>query len=193
MKLYTVLLPLLLLGLISCGPSRNKEVDKIQSIENRLFSPKATSLDKEAADSLLTLYSTFIKNFPSDSLTRKYTFKAGSLYMNTGKGKQAIEMFDLYRATWPNDVKSAMCLFFTAYIYENLLKNLDKAQELYILFIEKYPRHDFADDAQAALNNLGKTPEQMVKEFEKKKQADSAMRADSIKKAGKRKKTGLTS
>jgi len=66
---------LMLLGLFSCGPSRNKEADKIKSIENRLFSPKATSMDKEAADSLLTLYSAFIKNFPSDSLTRKYTFK----------------------------------------------------------------------------------------------------------------------
>jgi len=108
--------------------------------------------------------------------------------MNTGNGKQAIGMFDLYRSMYPNDVKSAMCLFFTAYIYENMLRNLDKAQELYILFIEKYPHHDFANDAQMALNNLGKTPEQMVKEFEKKKHADSLMRADSLKKAGKRKK-----
>jgi outer membrane protein assembly factor BamD (BamD/ComL family) len=188
MKIKVLILPLVFLGLISCGPSRNKEADKIHSIESRLFSPKATALDKEAADSLLTMYSAFIKDFPSDSLTRKYTFKAGSLYMNTGNGKQAIEMFDLYRSTYPNDEKSAMCLFFTAYIYENLLKNLDKAQELYILFIEKYPHHDFADDAQIALNNLGKSPEQMVKEFEKKKQADSAMRADSLKKAGKRKR-----
>ena len=188
MKIKILVLLLLLSGLLSCGPSRNKEADKINSIENRLFSPSATSLDKEAADSLLALSTAFIKNFPTDSLTRKYIFKAGSLYMNTGSGKQALEMFDLYRATYPNDVKSAMCLFFSAYIYENILKNLDKAQELYILFIEKYPRHDFADDAQSALNNLGKTPEQMVKEFEKKKQADSAMRADSVKKAGKRKK-----
>jgi len=188
MKVKILLLPILLIGMISCGPSRSKDAAKIRSIESRLFSPKATSLDKEAADSLLTLYSAFIKNYPGDSLTQKYTFKAGSLYMNTGNGKSAIEMFDLYRATYPNDVKSAMCLFFTAYIYENLLRNLDKAQELYILFIEKYPHHDFADDAQMALNNLGKTPDQMVREFEKKQKADSAMRADSLKKAGKRKK-----
>jgi TolA-binding protein len=157
-------------------------------MESRLFSPKVVSLDKEAADSLLALYSAFIKNFPADSMTRRYIFKAGSLYMNTGNGKSAIEMFDLYRATYPNDVRSAMCLFFDAYIYENLLKNLDKAQELYILFIEKYPHHDFAYDARMALNNLGKSPDQMVREFEKKKQADSARVADSLKKAKRKKK-----
>jgi len=188
MKIHLFLLPLVFIGLVSCGPSRNKDVARINTMENRLFSLRAVSMDKESADSLLALYSAFIKNFPADSLTQKYIFKAGSLYMNIGNGKSAIEMFDLYRNTYPNDVRSAICLFFTAYIYENLLKNLDKAQELYILFIEKYPRHDFAKDAQMSLNNLGKTPDQMVREFEKKKQADSARVADSLKKAGKRKK-----
>ncbi|MCX6285928.1 MAG: tetratricopeptide repeat protein [Bacteroidetes bacterium] len=188
MKAKTLLLPLLLSVLISCGPSRTKEVDRIHTLESRLFSPKATSMDKEAADSLLALYSVFIKNFPADSMTQKYIFKAGTMYMNSGNGKAAIEMFDLYRSGYPNDPRSAMCLFFTAYVYENLLKNLDKAQELYILFIEKYPRNDFADDAQMALNNLGKTPDQMVKEFEQRRKADSEKIADSLKKAGKKKK-----
>ncbi len=177
MKAKIMILPLLLSALVSCGPSRNKDVDKIHLMETRLFSSQATSMNKESADSLLVLYSAFIKNFPADSMTRKFIFKAGNLYMSTGMGKQAIEMFNMYIANYPNDPKSPLCLFFTAYVFENLLQNLDKAQELYILFIEKYPRHDFADDAQMALNNLGKSPDQMVKEFEQRKKADSARAA----------------
>ncbi|MCX6282091.1 MAG: tetratricopeptide repeat protein [Bacteroidetes bacterium] len=188
MNVKSLLFPLLLTMLVSCGPSRTKEVARIKAIENRLFSPTATTMDIEATDSLLVLYADFIKTFPGDSMTQKYIFKAGNLYMNSGKGKAAIEMFDLYRSNYPNDPRSAMCLFFTAYIYENILKNLDKAQELYILFIEKYPRHDFADDAQMALNNLGKTPDQMVKEFEQRKKADSARVADSLRKSTKKRK-----
>lgn len=188
MKTNIFVVPILLLVLVSCSPSRDKDVTAIHNIEKRLFSPDATSLDKESADSLLILYSAFIKNFPSDTLTKNYMFKAGSLYMNTGNGKKALEMFDLYRAGYPNDPRAAMCLFFSAYIYENIMQNLDKAQELYILFIEKYPHHDFTDDAQMALNNLGKTPDQMVKEFEQRKKADSARVADSLKKVGKKKK-----
>jgi outer membrane protein assembly factor BamD (BamD/ComL family) len=174
--------------LISCGPSREKRSATIKEIETRLFSPRALSLDREAADSLLQLYSAFIKDYPSDTLTRQYIFRAATVYMNTGKGKEAVEMYDLYRTKYPLDPQSAMCLFFSAYVNENLLSNLDKAQEMYILFIEKYPRHDFADDAQLALNNLGKSPEQMVKEFELRKKADSARTADSLAKAGKKRK-----
>ena len=188
MKIKTFLLPFVLVILISCGPSRNKEAARIHEMETRLFSPKANSMDNKSADSLLLLYSAFIKDFPADSLTQNYIFKAGNLYMNRGNGKPANEMFDLYRANYPNDAKSAICLFFKAYIYENILQNFDKAQELYIQFIEKYPHHDFADDAQMALNNLGKSPDQMVKEFELKKKADSARVADSLKKTQKKKK-----
>ena len=182
-----LLLSLLLLTLFSCGPSRNKDADRIHMMESRLFSSTVTSLNKESADSLLVLYTAFIKNFPSDTLSQKYIFKAANLYLNTGQGKQAIEMFGIYRADYPNDPKAAICLFFTAYVYENLLQNLDKAQETYILFIEKYPRHDFADDAQMALNNLGKSPDQIVKDFEQKKRADSARVADSLKRTHKKK------
>lgn len=188
MKANLLIFPLLLFTMVACGPSRAKEINRIHAVETRLFSQNATAFDKEAADSLLALYSAFIKNFPADSMTQKYIFKAGNLYMNSGNGKAAIEMFDLYRSSYPNDARSAICLFFTAYIYENLMKNLDKAQELYILFIEKYPRNDFADDAQNALNNLGKTPDQMVKEFEQRKQADSVRVADSLRKSGRKRK-----
>lgn len=187
MRTSMLLLPLMIVVMISCGPSREKESAKIKAIETRLFSDRQLSLDKEAADSLLTLYTAYISAFPSDTLTRQYIFRAATLYMNTGDGKKAIEMYDLYRSKYPLDPQSAMSLFFTAYIYENLLQNLDKAQELYILFIEKYPRHDFADDAQLALNNLGKTPEQMVREFEQRKKADSARIADSVKNSRRKK------
>jgi outer membrane protein assembly factor BamD (BamD/ComL family) len=64
-------------------------------------------------------------------------------------------------------------VFFKGYVYENLIRNLDKAKEIYLQFIEKYPESDFADDAQMALQNLGKTPEQMIKEFEERRKADS--------------------
>ena len=71
-------------------------------------------------------------------------------------------------------------MFFKAYIYENQIKNLEKAKEIYLQFIEKYPNDDFAKDAKIALQNLGKSPEQMVREFEERRKADSARIADSL-------------
>jgi TolA-binding protein len=108
--------------------------------------------------------------------------------MTEGNGKNALEMFDKYMTTYPEDPKTPICLFFKAFIYETIFNNLDKAQETYILFLEKYPRHEFANDAKMSLGNLGKTPDQIVAQFEAKKKADSARAADSLKKVPRKKR-----
>ena len=181
-------MPVAILWLASCGPSKNKEIYNIKSIEDRLYAPTAASFNKPGADSLLQLYSSFIKKYPGDSLTRRYIFKAGNLYMTEGNGKSALEMFDMYMTTYPEDPKTPVCLFFKAFIYETIFNNLDKAQETYILFLEKYPRHEFANDAKMSLSNLGKTPDQIVAQFEANKKADSARVADSLKKISRKKR-----
>jgi hypothetical protein len=46
---------------------------------------------------------------------------------------------------------------------------LPKAKETYEDFLKKFPDDkDYADDATMALKNLGKSPEDLIKEFEKK-------------------------
>jgi outer membrane protein assembly factor BamD (BamD/ComL family) len=181
MRNYTILLLVLALAFLSgCGPSREKSVATITSLETRLFSPAATGFDKVKADSLQAAYASFMKKFPEDSLTLKINFKAANLCMNMGDGKKAIELFDKFIEKYPDNPKAAVSMFFKAYIYENQIKNLDKAKEVYLQFIEKYPNGDFANDARLALQNLGKSPEQMVREFEEKRKADSTRIADSL-------------
>ena len=176
--IFTIILSLALLS--ACSPSRDKSIKTITSLENRLFSPTATGFDKVKADSLLLAYESFMKHFPKDSLTLKITFKAANLGMNMGNGSKAIELFDRFIDKYPDDPKAAVSMFFKGYIYENEIKNLDKAKEIYLQFLEKYPNDDFARDARIALSNLGKSPEEMVKEFEEKQRADSTRIADSL-------------
>ena len=166
--------------LSGCSPSREKSVKTITSLETRLFSPTATGFDKVKADSLLSAYESFMKHFPEDSLTVKIAFKAANLCMNMGNETKAIELFDKFIEKYPDSPKAAVSMFFKAYIYENQIKDLEKAKEIYLQFIEKYPNDDFANDARIALQNLGKSPEQMVREFEEKRKADSIRVADSI-------------
>jgi len=166
--------------LSGCGPSREKSVKTIDSLEKRLFSPTTTGFDKVKADSLLAAYESFNKHFSEDSLAMKFTFKAANLAMNLGNPAKAIELFDRFMEKYPESPKAAVSMFFKAYIYENQLKNLDKAKEVYLQFIEKYPDSDFTNDARIALQNLGKSPEQMVREFEEKRKADSIRIADSL-------------
>jgi hypothetical protein len=81
---------------------------------------------------------------------------------------------------FPDHQKAPVCLFFKAFVYENLLRNLALAKETYLLYIEKYPNGEFVKDAQMSVQNLGKTPDQMIKEFEAMQRFDSVRKADSI-------------
>jgi outer membrane protein assembly factor BamD (BamD/ComL family) len=186
MKKTTFLFLAGIIGLMAgCSPSREKTVNKILSLEKRLFSSEAYSFDKVKADSLLVLYKGFIKDHPKDSLAPGYLFKAANIEMNMGDGGKAIGLFDQYLQNYPDQKKAPMCLFFKGFVYENVLRDLDKARETYLLFIEKYPANDFAKDAKMALKNLGKTPDMLVKEFEVQRKADSIRAVDSMAKTKK--------
>ena len=166
--------------IISCGPSREKTVNQIQTFEKSLFAPEAVSFNKQKADSLLSLYEVFIKENPKDSLAPGFLFKAANIAMNSGDGPRALNFFEQYIQNYPDKPKASLCLFFKAFIYENLMQNLDKARETYLLFIEKHPSDDFTKDAKMALVNLGKSPDLLIREFEAKKRADSLRIADSL-------------
>ena len=168
-----------------CSPSHDKQVARITELEKRLFSPEAVSFDKTKADSLIEMYDLFVQKFPKDTLSPGYLFRAANVAMNMENSGKSLALFDQYIQQYPDQPKTPMCLFFKAFIYENQTRDLDKARETYLLFIEKYPAHEFAEQSQLALKNLGKTPEMLVKEFEDQRRADSLRVADSLKSASK--------
>jgi len=171
-----------------CKPSREKSLKQITEMETRLSSSQTMIFDKAKADSLLDLYNKYIQRFPKDSLSPKYLFRSAQLSMTMGDGPRSLELFDRYMTSYPENPKASVCMFFKAYVYENLLHNLDKAKETYLSFAEKYPNSEFARDAKIAVQNLGKSPEEMVREFEARQKADSARQADSLRTSGKKRR-----
>jgi outer membrane protein assembly factor BamD (BamD/ComL family) len=178
-NLFFILVAILAL-FAGCKPSREKSLKQISDMETRLSKSTAMTFDKAKADSLLDLYNNFIQRFPKDSLSPKYLFRSAQLSMTMGNGPKSLELFDRFMATYPESPKASVCMFFKAYVYENILQNLEKAKETYLAFAEKYPNSEFARNAWIAIQNLGKSPEQMVREFETRHKADSARRADSL-------------
>ena len=161
------LLPLIimLISLAACQSSQEKLNRQISSLQDRLFESEQ-GFSRSGADSLVNLYIDYASDYPQDTLAPVYLFNAATITMNMGNGEQALELFARIMNDYPGYVKTPLCLFFTGYVQENLFADIDKARQSYTLFIEKYPDHDFADDAQASIRNLGKTPEEMIMEFE---------------------------
>jgi TolA-binding protein len=67
----------------------------------------------------------------------------------------AIENFKIILEKYPEGKTTAKATFMLGFVNANSLENLEEAKKYYTLFVEKYPDHELADDAQYELNTLG--------------------------------------
>jgi len=57
-------------------------------------------------------------------------------------------------------------MFLKAFTLDSEMQQFDKAKALYEEFIAKHPQDEFADDTKFLLENLGKSDEEIIKQFE---------------------------
>lgn len=162
---------------VSCDGPANKSDENEKSVEvsiaemeREFFSETQTKMDKRKALDLVKLYVQFADQNPNDPQSPEYLFKAADISMNLNRPVQTIKLFDRILTAYPSSDKAPSSLFLKAFVYEDQLQDYDKAKKYYELFLSEYPNSEFADDAEVSINNLGKTPEELIKEFEKKNQ-----------------------
>ncbi len=108
----------------------------------------------------------YAANFPEDSITITYLTKAGEVARLERQFEEAIRIYDNIIVRYPDNAGTAKALFMKGFTYENDLGNPDSAGAAYMLFLEKYPDDGMAEDARFLLKNLGKKPEEVLKELE---------------------------
>lgn len=176
MKKIVLLSSVLVLFLMACNSNvkqkkvLNKEltkselIKKINAGEQRLFAD-STAINKKNALALASDYQLFAARFPNDSAVPEYLYRAADILMNMGRPHQTLFIFNEIIKKYPDFDKISTCYFLRAFVYDDELKDYHAAEKYYKDFIDKYPHSDFVDDAQTLLNNLGKSPEEMIKEF----------------------------
>ncbi len=97
----------------------------------------------------------------SKKMSEKEYYDLANQYMAQEKWQQAEQYFEKILQEYPNGVFSSKATFMVGFINANYLKNYDKARKYYSLFLEKYPRHELADDAKYELDHLGKGMEDL--------------------------------
>lgn len=156
---------------IEIAESKESLIQQVDSIERVLFSYEAGSLaSNQAAARIVKLYNQLATDFPDDPKAAEYLFKAGEVSMGINMDFDALGYFERIERDYPNSNKAPHALFLQAFIWDNKLNDDGKAEFLYKKFLEKYPKHEMAKDAQFSLDNLGKSDEELIKEFEKKQQ-----------------------
>jgi len=159
--------------LFACGKSKEKTAAKIQELEKQLYASNTGPVDSTKANEMINLYLDYEKNFSSDTAAAEYLYRAASLAMNTGKALKSVEYLNNIITKYPTYKKITSCYFLKGFVYDYHLKDINNARKAYQEFITKFPKDDLADDAQISLNNLGKSDEQIIKEFEVKQHQDS--------------------
>jgi len=173
MKKYFYIIIILVINFSCSGPQENNTqsiLDSIDQMEAKLYNGDDVQINMDNAVDLINLYQKFALENPKDSLAPVFLFRASDLSMNLNRPVQTIAIFDDLLDKYPNYEKVPSILFLKAFVYEDQLKDFDQAKIYYEEFLQKYPDSDFADDAEISLKNLGKTPEDLILEFEKNQQ-----------------------
>lgn len=166
----------LLLG-ISCTKKVNLK-EEIAQLEKELYDTTNKKVDEKTALLLVDKYVAYADENKDDTLSPVYLFKGGEICMNIKKGEKAIELFNRVIEDYPNYNKLAETLFLLAYTYENVQNDIAAAKDKYELFLFKYPNNQMAEQVELSLKHLGKTPEELVAEFEENLAAENEVVAE---------------
>lgn len=149
-------------------PEQERLDARISEFEAKLYPENAAKIDLSTAGQLIRKYETYAKKFPKDDKSPEYLYKAGEVARSSNNIRKAVELLERLYDNYRSYEKAPQALFLAGFIYENDLKNLDKAKELYNTFVKKYPKHELAKSVEFSLQNLGKPADEIIKSFEKK-------------------------
>ena len=160
-----------------CKSGKEKLVEKITESEKNLLKDSSAVVDRKKGQEIINLYQEYALQYKDDTLSAEYLFRAAEISNGIGQYKNAIE---LYRksSTYNSYSKQPIALFLQGFIYENQLQDYANARKVYEEFLQKYPNHKLAADVNFSIANLGKSPEELVKMFEKNDSTTS--KADSV-------------
>lgn len=159
--LFLVLVPLLI---ISCSKTSDQEY----------FDQAKKLLDENKITEAVTSLESLVSEYPESEIAPQALVQLAQIYQNqldkNIKPKESFEKAEEYfmqvYEKYPDSEEAPKALFMSGFILANDLQNYDKATTSYNLFLEKYPSHPLAVSAKEELDNMGLTPEEILKRTE---------------------------
>ncbi len=157
------LLSIIFISLIFFTCSKTSDKEYMKSASEKV---KAGNISEAVSD-----YNKMIEEYPQSELTPNAIIELATLYHeNKVKNiphpealKKAAELFISVSEKFPKNEKAPSSLFMGGFIYANEIMDYNKAKEIYNLFLKKYPKDQLADDAKAELENMGLSPDEILK------------------------------
>lgn len=173
---YAILITIVIFFAAACGESSNDDVtapeeltaqqsfDRIKAMEDSVYNQQA--FDPRGVQSLHDVYGAFLKRFPNDTLTPHVLFRAASTGRQLNRAEESIRQYETIISNFPDWYRVADAAYMKAFTLDDKLGRKGEAEQAYKAVISNYPDHQFARDAQAMLDNLHLTDEELIKKFE---------------------------
>lgn len=163
MKKISLLFVLVSLLLASC---KNNPQETIEKLEKKVINEDKT-LNTEVAADLVAVYLDYADKNADDEKTPDYLFKALELTVNMRDADKSLDILSKMENNYAQYEKTPTAIFMVAsLICEDVLGDYGRAKGMYEKIINKYPDCEWVETAEQAIKNLGKTPEELIREFE---------------------------
>lgn len=174
---FLAILGLMIFSACNTGTNTSKagEQDKtslsseIKELETTLLSKiNEPKLDTATANAFIRTSRKYASQFPQDTMSATYLFKAGEVSRGIGQYRQAISLWKQMENRYPNHSRAAQALMLQGFTYDSHLREYNTASQYYQSFLSRYPNHPLAKDVQQLLTVIkaGKSPEELIKEFQ---------------------------
>lgn len=151
-----------LLNLLSCQRQKEEGLFKTaeEDIKNGNYQAAIENLEKIVENNP---YSEFAPD-AFFKLAELYTVLEGDSIQKMHNYEKAIECYNQIIEKFPNNEKAPQAIFMAGFICAENLKDLERAKYYYKKFLKAYPDHELATSVKAELDNLGKSPEEILKQ-----------------------------
>lgn len=169
-NIFLLLLPIFLMT-ISCNSSSTGEnsdtktatEESIQAIISDL--KESNTIDKVKVATLIESIDNFAKNNPENKQTPRHLELKAKYLGALGNNAEAIKVYENLYTNFKGSENSSDALFMMAFLYENNMGDKEKAKEYYQKYLDEFPTMEFAKDAKFSLENIDKTPEELMEMF----------------------------
>lgn len=128
------------------------------------------TLDKPMAELSVATFENYARHCKNDSIAPVYLIKGAQVAQSVMNFQKSKSLLQTCLDSFPNFRNRPAAMFMLAQLYDEhtMLNNEAEAKKIYDDIIYKYPKTAWAENAHYALNNLGKSDADLVKEFSKK-------------------------
>ena len=138
--------------------------------DKELFDEAQKNLKEDKIPEAVMAFEELVNDHSDSELTPEAISQLASLYQNKRikslsekeNLEKAIALFKKLHDEYPKSTYAPSGLFMAGFIYANELQNYKEAEALYKQFLSEYPENELAPSAQAELDNLGLSPEEIL-------------------------------